>query len=92
MSVEPVKRQVCARCKREVNPVHARYLWVGWGERGACQYGKTGNQLFGRKREQSEAVFCGPCGDEVRHFLTDFKAGAHAWHGCDSFERGVVRE
>lgn len=92
MIPEPVKRIECVRCGVEVNPVMARYLWVGTGERGASRFGKQGNTVFGRRRETKELCFCGPCGDQVRQMLQEFvlRTGRHA--GLDSFARGVVRD
>jgi hypothetical protein len=86
--LEPVKRLFCVRCGVALNSGHARYLWVGYGERGAADFGKPGNLLFGRKREQSEDVFCGPCGDQWREREERFRLG----EGLSSFDRGVVRD
>lgn len=90
--LKPVKHLRCTRCGRVINPKVFRYLWVGWGERGASRFGKQGNSVFGRVREQAEAVLCGPCGDEWRVNMKTFLLGANNFVSLDSFERGVVRD
>jgi len=89
---EPVKYLTCCRCARTINPLMVRYLWVGWGERGACNLEQKGNALFRRQREQSAAILCGPCGNEFRQQFAYFRLGRAIMQSLDSFERGVVRD
>lgn len=92
MIPEPVKHLKCGRCGVEINPLVARYLWVGWGERGAVKFGERGNTVFRRLREQSEQKLCGPCGDEWRQQNEFFMLGRKTFQSLDSFERGVVND
>jgi len=92
MIPEPVKHLTCCRCGRSINPLLVRYLWVGWGERGAAKIGQKGNSVFRRIREQSEQILCGPCGDEWREVNVFFRLGQSTFHVLDSFERGVVQD
>jgi len=82
----------------EFDPKRVRYLWVGYGERGAVEFTKQGNAIFGRKREQGADVFCGPCGDQWRERQERFLLGEgldtfrNARHVNDTWARGVVRD
>ena len=87
------ERLRCCRSGVEFDPGRVRYLWVGYGERGAVHFGEQGNGIFGRAREQGQDVFCGPCGDQWRERQERFRLG----EGLDTFERtfadrGVVRD
>jgi len=87
------ERLRCCRCGVEFDPKRVRYLWIGYGERGAVVFTRQGNGIFGRKREQGQDLFCGPCGDQWRERQERFRLG----EGLDSFERtfadrGVVRD
>lgn len=88
--VHPTKHLLCKRCGVSINPAHARYLWIGYGERGASKLGKPGNVLFHRLREQSVVILCGPCGDQWRDVLRRFAALDLAVGGLDSFDRQDV--
>jgi len=89
---EPVKRLRCCRCGISINPLMARYLWVGYGERGASKFGNQGNTVFHRHREQLQLIFCGPCGDQAREGLRVMALGGSRLPCLDTFERGVVRD
>jgi len=90
---EPVKRLECVRCGRSINPLLVRYLWVGWGERGACHFGERGNTVFGREREQNGVVLCGPCGDQWTQAHKYFVLGRQQFAQLDDFaDRGLVRD
>ena len=92
------ERLRCCRCGVEFDPKRVRYLWVGYGERGAVEFTKQGNAIFGRKREQGADVFCGPCGDQWRERQERFLLGEgldtfrNARHVNDTWARGVVRD
>lgn len=92
MKAEPVKRLICGRCGVSINPLLSRYLWVGWGERGASKFGKQGNTVFHRMRKTADQVLCGPCSDEWSEQNRRFMLGRKVFESLDTFERGVVRD
>lgn len=87
---KPVKYFTCSRCKRTINPILMRYLWVCLGWRGHRPVPELESP-----REQKELILCGPCGVSFREEIQ--RCGALLYAKQDGLAReyegrGIVRD